>query len=1382
MFFDPQRKYLPTRQGEVAQGGHRYSFVNLKKDVLSDQLAPYKGLFGCDMETHFEGTIFRIPLRTLDVQHSSEDTTIGQVWTLQSIQSMFRQWAEDTKNGYAKTVLVFLDELNVIEIDDNVFFKWSATKEVESVTSQSDDTLNEHQHQPASTRIINIRTSTSTESVKWLVHTEHDLPSETPSYARAIATKNGWKADRGIAFPLNFNYKAFPFYGRIFTHLPTPILTGLPFHINGAFALTSNRKGLAGGSDDVDPKLWNQFVMETALPLTAANALEKLLQYMFRPESRGGPKHKEVGTAIEQYFRFWPFKPKTDGFQGQNGVGIFTKTFICLSHKRPIFPCKAAHGLSPPVKSVEGQDVVFTGTLLKNAPGNFGQTIRGQLRSIGINMCDCPGDMQVQIKRYWSEPVSTTLEHQTNDDSVQPTVLDYQQIDDDMIRLICQDPTFISQTIKNDDEKRWILGITLRVLLDTKAFAAMKTPLTGLALIPLRNGEWKELQFKSPSSPEYYIAQPEITDLIKGDDLLVNETLFKTVKDQRQGDKSAPNLEGILDRLVHNTDYCIKEMSPEVLAARICAENPLGVSSVLRDKIWRHLNSYQDLSPFYALPILKTLDERMLPLKSAVEGLELSSVEDANFRRSVRDISTLLTELGIVVFDATENNRHPFLTTSVSKANRAAVLKAITACCSTSWPLGRALKEDEASMLRNMISSSQVGEIQPFVAKLGCLPIWISWAPPSDKGPTFICARGSYYLDVNYNFDWTVMGDNSDMIRYQNNNCMHLSLMGAKTITLIHLVDGRIIPRFLNGTLTCTGATKSAYIGIFREIIKRATPNGRKTRSTAAKEILRTKRFILARDGTMRNGATLFGAHDVLCSTIFGDKLSMFPDPSVWDLIWPGNTHLFTFRDSKDAVVVKECADRVLEMTQGKTQLPPESAMVRTKAVAMVDFIYKNENKINWMDPRWKIVPTEITTTSPHNEWAPDLPLYQSFGEVMEKSWHDLVWTQCAFFPDELKPPQAFKNRFPNFGQPNVNYIVEHLRVLTADVAFEWTSVDLQRIFRSVIFEVYRTLNQVAIQSRKHLTELLDDLEDPFILNGDLVDSSDRDSWLWPRQLMLDIENNIGQFRIVPDKLQGYREFLVAAGVMQMKAIEGMVEVPSGRKANDIEARLLNCFEAQDQRMGFMDVRFEIADGREIMAHKFVLVHSNEFFSRMFTGSWAERTAQEPFTAGRDESYEAVYGLLYYFYTDCLIATNGPPLLPSEDSPRTDTATNSDELRDRVEYLMELLLLSNRYEAPRLKKLIAYEIVVHQKVIHGNVFSVRAYAMERQSSDIQNHCEEYIKKNAPSVRTYLDGELEEQRKLLSQLTGDSDGAQRGEIRREIEELESNIDVFEELLQ
>lgn len=68
--------------------------------------------------------------------------------------------------------------------------------------------------------------------------------------------------------------------GRAYCFLPLPVLTGLPLHLNAAFALTSNRRSLwsaEGGELEgvgLQKAQWNQLLLTKALPVFYGNLLE----------------------------------------------------------------------------------------------------------------------------------------------------------------------------------------------------------------------------------------------------------------------------------------------------------------------------------------------------------------------------------------------------------------------------------------------------------------------------------------------------------------------------------------------------------------------------------------------------------------------------------------------------------------------------------------------------------------------------------------------------------------------------------------------------------------------------------------------------------------------------------------------------------------------------------------------------------------------------------------------------------------------------------------------------------------------------------------------------------------------------------------------------
>ncbi|KAF9349650.1 hypothetical protein BGX26_012077 [Mortierella sp. AD094] len=1361
-FFDPQREYLPkvrTSEGLVGQGGTRSNFLRLRGDTISDQLQPYKGLFGCDMKSHYKGTIFRIPLRTADTQmRSSGKSIINSHWTLSNMHDMLRRWVEDAKVG-----MLFLDNIESIEIttmsndpSDEHKFTWLAEKSFGTDKTHRDKAISEGNNASILTRIADIRTTSSAialrDTQRWLIHNDLEYPIGIPQPIKDLASNNRWYPHRGIAIPISWKSKEGPFNGRLFTHLPTPIATGIPFHIHGGFALTSNRKGLAGGTDDTSPQYkWNEFMMHDLLPQSAMTAMEKLLTYLFWGLIKGSPKVREIDNTTVAYFKYWPTKTRPD-FES------FVKWFSRNTYDHPVYPVYVLNQ-DVHVRFIVGRDVMFPELI--GAPKSIEFMIRGYMRKQGVDISDCPSSIQIRVRNDWKlEPL-----------------LNFEAINEDCIRTLIRDePDFIKKFAKIEDV-RWVLEYTLKTILDKKP---PRVPVAGLPLLPLMNKTWRPL---APSSA-CHAAKAEMRELINGGEYLIDESIFRNpVSSAQNGENvTVSKLETIYKRLTSDTIYGVTQLPPAKFASIFNSENPDGPTDEQCEKLWRLMEKSKDLEAYGELPILKTLSGNKIPLKHCKNGIEVSRLKPQT-KRQMEKLSSLMVDLGLVVFDANHNKRHPYLTEPAKEFTDTMILICISRRC-VEWPEGRVVATEETEVLREMIRSDTDLSNRD-AAPLGILRIWPCCNLISSRTSHLIPAKGSFFIEGSYTLE--NLGDNSDVI--QSTYCKHFGAMGANSLNVVTAAELRVMPRLLNNNLRCSNnQTRSAYTRMLSDILRVA--NGKK--GLQARNFLLTGRFILAQDGSFHIGRELFDPSDELLATVFFNEPSRFPDHQVWQAMGgSAKKHWFGLRDRNDASVIRECAQYILGLTSVySTTSDPQ---VHTKASALVRHIYQQSEDVDWMSPEWRIVPAEVAQGSLYNEYLPDLPEYLSFSEIVDPSHRDICWTQCAFFPEILKPSDTFKARFPSVGKPKLQAVVSHLSVLADELATEWTSFDQQPILKMSLFKVYKFLDEFSKEKGTSNAvllqrELTTQLNVPYILNGDDKDPSLKDSWLWPSQLMLDIDNDIERHQVVHHKLKSVRGFLVAAGVEQMKAVEGRVEVPEGRRKGDIEARLLNCFESQDRHNGFMDILFQFDNHKQIMAHKFMLVHANEYFARRFTGAWANNTTRDPLNPGvevidlsdldGDETFEAFWGLLYYFYTDNLIYTNGPPAPPPFGT--TSDQTNVDVLRDRVQYLMELLCLADQYQTKRLKALIAMEIIGGQKVLHSNVFSVRKFAMLYSSKDIKEHCEKYLSMNSSSVRTYLRGELQVYTQSLTELTGESDGAQRAELAQEIREFEDNLRELNEL--
>ncbi|KAF9281483.1 hypothetical protein BGZ68_006618 [Mortierella alpina] len=1358
-FFDPLLTNLPklrTPNGLVAQGGQRCDFRKLKHDALSDQLAPYQGAFGCDMKSRFEGTIFRIPLRTLDSQLTGKSASriSDHVWDVKQMQELLRSWFED-----AKLSMLFLDGMMEVQILASEAFEWSASKKSVIQEFGMERSLSRQEDSSALTDIIRIEVTTekvkagrvdssssSRSTQDWLLQVEEGFPLDSSTDLKVLAEKHHWSTHRGVAFPLHKKISdPTAVQGRLFAHLPTPILTQMHFHMHGMFALMSNRKSLAGGSEEGNPMtLWNNFVLGECLPLTAVNACVQLLQWCFRSPEHGGPaKPAELEYAIQLYFGYLPKA-------AHKNMERFTQNFWRHAHHHPIFPCRTNDKLAP-VVGLKGTAAVFPNN--SSMPDDLNFNMQKWFRSLDVLYCDCP---------------RLLLAHMLPADKAKPDYM-VQQVNEDLIRnLIRKDPSFIREQITTESSKQWILEYVLKAVLDK---SPPLEPISGLTILPLVNGDWKQLL----PSPVYYTASPDMRRLINGGDMLVDEALFSTDLLQR-----------ILAKMTSDDSYGVERLPCSVFAEAYEKEHPQGVSPESWGKMWIFLEQFSDLELFEEMSILKTAGGTMRPLGDFRNALRISNASP-NGEKCVQNLRSLLADLGIVVFDAGLHRNHPYLVDSVPECNPRRVLTLLSKCIS-SWPTSRAITSDEAEVLRQALYNDGDAMDEQVLHDLGYLKIWNSYGlgPNAGGHRPLIAAQGSAFIVDDY--DLTNLGSHEDVIR--DLYFPHFEAMGANALSLVVATRGRIVPKILNRTLKLSAETRAAYIRVLTNIIGIAM-HGSKKAKREAKTFIMQGQIVLCRDGALRSSTELFDADESLLTQVFNNATAKFADSNAWSIIRPAK-HLFAFRKANDHNVVRECAEEVLreisaqEAMEVRAQALP---MVRSKAVTLVQYIYDHPEGIAWMDPKWSIVPADVISTLPHSKHAPKLPKYLPFSKLVLSSYRDAVWTQCAFFPESLQPSAGFKRRFDDVGIPSAENIVNHLVVLVRDLAPQWTSTDQQLALKTSLIKVYETLQEMSSRStQKDVSELLIRVSVPYILNGIDNNSAEEGSWLKPSQLMLDIDNDIEHYRVVHPQLLPYRNFLIAAGVEQMQAVEGFVTVPVGRAVGDLEKRLLDCFEEQNRYIGFMDVRFKFADGQEIQAHKFILVHSSEHFERRFTGLWADYTTREEEEPGvevinltsLDQTYGAFWGLVYYLYSDRLIATNGPARSHKDGTldlrpglAREDT----DELGDRVQYLMELQHLANFYVMPRLKSLIASEIVLGKKVRHSNAFEVRGYAIQNQCKDLQDHCEKFIVKNRSAVRTYVKDALARHLKALSE---EDNGAERATLKEDIKVSEGYLEELDAL--
>lgn len=354
-FFDPHTTHLGDLIKDNSRPGIR---LNLKSNPVAlsafpDQFKPYQGIFGCTFEKKgepffYDGTLFRLPLRNM--RQASESEICNKYYNEQQFAQMISALQENVSK-----MLLFLQnvcKISFFQISFNqnpslpnaVFEVQKETLETfSSIGSPSDRLTSEknnnhqlqsdlygswvfeqhsHQHRVNSSRIVSIQSQAypSSPLVSSRIQRSNEVWLITSCYGDRKSLEmansedgklNGLLPKAEIAALLSGNdkdkqWKPAKIVGEAFLGLPLGVETGFPIHVNGCFAVTTNRRNLwedtSGGYSSQKPieVLWNQYLLEDAASKAYVQLLEDIVTL-----------HRQ-GKVVEFPFdALWPDTEKT---------------------------------------------------------------------------------------------------------------------------------------------------------------------------------------------------------------------------------------------------------------------------------------------------------------------------------------------------------------------------------------------------------------------------------------------------------------------------------------------------------------------------------------------------------------------------------------------------------------------------------------------------------------------------------------------------------------------------------------------------------------------------------------------------------------------------------------------------------------------------------------------------------------------------------------------------------------------------------------------------------------------------------------------------------------------------------------------------------------
>ena len=288
--FDPHCRYIP--EADAACPGRQYNIDDRFMRDISDlnssflQVAPSRLHLPNNLN---KGTLFRFPLRTEKSFQTTElldKTLIKQHMSISIIEKIVNDWAHKIQD--ALLFLSHIKQFSFYVIDDhNVALKLLYEMNVSDNSQQQREVfhhkLNSYKSDskpfivtyPIKLTIVEPRCTKVTK--KWLIQNGIGDVSKSP---QEQVSHDSAQPKHGIAAPLEGNSRLL---GNVFCFLPLPVVTNLPVHINGQFALSSNRRSIWSGNTEDSKTLWNKAILE-AIASSYALLLKKARSYCI-PES-----------------------------------------------------------------------------------------------------------------------------------------------------------------------------------------------------------------------------------------------------------------------------------------------------------------------------------------------------------------------------------------------------------------------------------------------------------------------------------------------------------------------------------------------------------------------------------------------------------------------------------------------------------------------------------------------------------------------------------------------------------------------------------------------------------------------------------------------------------------------------------------------------------------------------------------------------------------------------------------------------------------------------------------------------------------------------------------------------------------------------------------
>ncbi|GBC07902.1 hypothetical protein RclHR1_07770002 [Rhizophagus clarus] len=1309
VFLDPNAKFLPPSGFPLKKPNSvQIDFIEKKfKKSFPEQCHPYEEIFyfiekkfpdkyakgDCDMSKKFEGTLFRLPLRTSDLTKNSVISI--KTINVDKITKIFNNIQENNEMLFLRNIescSLYRKKNRDVQFNIDSYYN-SRRKMIDNAGDvqiyQSDIERMNHSQKKV--------------SEIWAICTgEHSkikpVLKELGDRLRKFSEENRLKPRGGVAYLLaQSDAKSFDelrnellidppeLEGKIYSHLSLPISTNLGVHLNGDFSINMKSaeniflKVERDSQDNCDDVKWDQYILYDVLP----DLHVKLLDYIVELEEN---RHKQETNFLPPFTdNLWPINDLYKNY----GLNVIKKLG---SGDHRIFWTKANGG-----KLIS----------LENAKILEDETIVDILISLGVSA--------VKLDRDKIEELNKIVE------SGDPPNFLYEPITGESVCEILCGITDICYNLNHPS----LFKLLEFILQDKNSYEF----LTGLPLVPLSDGsvgkfgqiyyigKKEHLKLFPNTGPPKFVS----IDLPKKLFEIFNDDSFPAYTNIKKFDASA-----LLDLLMFELRPS-KERQWDPNGSSIPNENWL-------KRIWQTLSDLEEEREFTRLfkyPLLPVIQPSKL-IRLDMKYPVLHVPEQGQILYPI--LLKLQVRLTNLKFPDNAHENFKKCTLSFTPLN---IINSLKISCSLSnKTMEQLFKTGNLSLsdydkFRRFIKkefNSLIGHGQRqknFMDTLRSLPIWPIHHGKEGK---FIDAMSGKLLT--HKLPFFSFRENTDFYKCDQisdfQSLTILRLKQPKEITYMNELNYfkyHIVPDLENFP------PSKDYINFLKEVLYL----GKKIDDLKQYKMIPNKLLT-----AFARADTLYDNEIILFLNTF-DNDKFLPPELQNDPICLEALERIGLNRKVNCNTFIECAREIESQFQQPDQFPTN--IVKNRARYLMNYLYTHT--FGFSNNQWneimhiRFIPSEMNLQSPFQEEAKETMGYESFAMLCFQRYKEVCWTVRPLFERSVEPERSFCERYPTIGKPSFEEIVEHWFFFVEEIKSKiiWNSSDI----KSIMKEIYKIMNEFSQDDiMKGLIKLkINDPNKKVFLNGD--DPLDEKNWVAGKELVFGIQEDIkeGMYK-VNTFLMPYKDLLLLAGayeinIEELEELEKSEKLKKSEKNTKIDQKEILVNDLLDKLTKqsideYHDVFFTFDKGKErIGANRYVLSAASSYFKRMFYSGLSESLRDEIEVSIKGIHPDIFWILLRWLYGQSF-----------EDAIKSVLRNPNDFNRDQyLSFLINLLQVTDIYDVESLKDKVEDTIIKGRYIGVRNLCKILISSEEFNAQQLKNYYEKHIISNRNLVKEQL---------------------------------------------